>query len=359
MQEWIDARQVKTKQVGAFLRSLCALWPDDTYRNIAMVDSSSLESSALMHTLAVIAELMGIAVQETRDVQLHETLQHPPTALSSERTMLLAQSITAVLRRALPALRIASMWLLSNADYLSKFDSTSATFKSDDPSVPPAICSAIRGFWTNYATFANALAKAFPMQYLPVTASDLMLEEDIDMMGFAPLRRRMKDASVGKVARGVSAALSAAPVSNSTLHPNEEQVLRLGDLLGDANLLATSESCPIILEGACFIIRRKRLNPATQPWNPIKISPASAEDEMAVISLDREVEEDEDTDEIDPEGEDETEGTYEGTEDDVLDLAMRVATGNTGLPGPEEEVDTEDDDDEVLYPSRVVPSAVQ
>ena len=43
------------------------------------------------------------------------------------------------------------------------------------------------------------------------------------------------------------------------------------------------------------------------------------------------------------------------TEDDVLDLAMRVATGNTG--GGELEDDDEDDDEEILYPSRVLQPA--
>ena len=323
-----------------------------------VVHSASLESSALMHALAIIAELMRIAVQETRGVQLHETLQHPPTAPASERTMLLAQSITAVLRRALPALRIASMWLLSNADCLSKFDATSATFKAEDSSVPPELCSAIRGFWTSYATFANALGHTFPLQYLPVTASDLMLEEDIDMLGFAPLRRRIKDASVSKAAKGVSPALAAAPIQSSTLHPNEEQVLRLGDLLGDANLLATSESCPITIDRNVFTIRTKRLNPTSQPWNPVKAPQLSLlEGESdAVLSSDEVSEEDIELYESDEDNG--IEQTYEATEDDVLDLAMRVATGNTRLPGPEEEGE-EEDEDEVLYPSRITSSTLK
>lgn len=196
-------------------------------------DSASLESSAFMHALALITELLEIAILETRDVVLHEALQHPPTAPESSRPMLLAQSITAVLRRALPALRIASMWLLSNVDYLSKYDTTSAHFHQDDPTVPPELCNAMKSFWNSYANFANSIGNAFPLELLPITAGDLMLEEDVDMLGYAPLRRRMKEAK--------AQSNTTQTALGSDLHPNEEQVLRIGDLLGDANLLAQSE----------------------------------------------------------------------------------------------------------------------
>lgn len=320
------------------------------------IDPASLESSALLHTLALIAELMSIAITESRGVELHEALQRPATAPQSERSMLLAQSITAVLRRALPALRIASMWLLSNADYLAKFDTTSANFKTGDPSVAPEVCSAIRGFWTSYASFANSLASAFPLQMLPVTAGDFMLEEDIDMLGFAPLRRRMKDASVGSAAKNVSAALAAAANSSANLHPNEEQVLRLGDLLSDASLLAQSESCPLVIERGYFVIRSKRLNPASQPWSPVKAGAPAAVASPPWESDDDLPEEENHEDAVAnlSEKEDDELSEHLTTEDDVLDLAMRVATGNTGV---DELGDEEEDDEEILYPSRVLQPA--
>lgn len=194
-----------------------------------------------MHALAVSSELMSLAARETQDVQLHEALQHPPTASKAERPLLLAQSISAVLRRALPALRISSMWLLSNNDYLARFDSTSASFGTSDASLPPEVCAAVRGFWMSYANFANALARAFPAHLLPDSRSHVLLEEDIDMLGFAPLKRRMKEAPIGKAAQEVSGALADAAATSSTMHPNEEQVLRIADLLADAGLLAHSE----------------------------------------------------------------------------------------------------------------------
>ena len=241
--------------------SACCVYPQlhltwvYIFLSAAAVDPAALESSALMHALAMLSELMVIANAETREVELAEALQTPPTAPPSEWGMLLAQSITAVLRRALPALRIASMWLLSNADYLARYDSTAATFKpataseggvsSADPAAPPPeVCMAIRGFWNTYMRCVNSLSRTFPADLLSPVASasgELMLEEDIDMLGFMPLRRRMKEASIGKAAKEVSGALASAAAASSTLHPNEEQVLRIGDLLSDAKLLAQSE----------------------------------------------------------------------------------------------------------------------
>ena len=194
-----------------------------------------------MHALAITSELMGLAVRETQEVQLHEALQAPATAPKAEQPLLLAQSITAVLRRALPALRIASMWLLSNTDYLARYDSTAGSFAAGDSSVPPEVCAAVRGFWTSYANFTNALARAFPARLLPMSKGHVLLEEDIDMLGFAPLKRRMKEASIGKAAQEVSGVTANAAATSSAMHPNEEQILRICDLLGDAGLLAQSE----------------------------------------------------------------------------------------------------------------------
>lgn len=133
-----------------------------------------------------------------------------------------------------------------------------------------------------------------------------------------------------------------------------------------------AQACPIILEGGFFTVRQKPLNPTSQPWGPSK-----AQDPSATSPHMQHVEgEAEDLDDFDfgsaqipsPDEED-----YEATEDDVLDLAMRVATGTTGSGAPDRLLrrpeaganggeDNEDDDDEddiVLYPSRVVQPAFQ
>lgn len=199
-----------------------------------------------MHSLAIITELMNVGTGELRATNRQQVLQQVAQASKAEQSMLLAQSVSAVLRRTLPALRIASMWLLSNGAYLSRYDSTTAQYKPDDPNIPQEVCIAVRGFWNTYSTFVNALQFAFPASVLPSTSGDTMLEEDVDMLGFAPLRRRMTETSAGKTGQGLSGNLATSAAAGSALHPNEEQVLRLADLLADANLLALSEVCSYI-----------------------------------------------------------------------------------------------------------------
>lgn len=194
-----------------------------------------------MHALATVSELLNVGTGELRATNRTQILQQVAKASKSEQSMILAQSVSAVLRRTLPALRIASMWLLSNGAYLSRYDTTTAQYKPDDSTIPQEVCIAMRNFWTTYTTFINALQFAFPASILPSTSGDTLLEEDVDMLGFAPLRRRMTETSAGKTGQGLSGALATSAAAGSALHPNEEQVLRLADLLADANLLALSE----------------------------------------------------------------------------------------------------------------------
>lgn len=320
-------------------------------QSAARASSSSLEASALMHALAVVSELMNVGTGELRATNRTQILQQVAQATKAEQSMILAQNVSAVLRRTLPALRIASMWLLSNGAYLSRYDTSMTQFKPDDPNIPQGVCIAARNFWTTYTIFINALQFAFPASILPATSGDIMLEEDVDMLGFAPLRRRMTETSAGKTGQGLSGALATSAAAGSALHPNEEQVLRLADLLADANLLALSETCPVVLERGQYVLRKKQLNPASQPWRPVnqpsqdvEVSPPVNDVTLSGYYDDLGL----------PAGVDEmgdSDDDYEITEDDVLDLAMRVATGakdaSPVLDGGMS--DNEDDDDEVLW----------
>lgn len=109
----------------------------------------------------------------------------------------------------------------------------------------------------------------------------------------------------------------------------------------------------MVLESGWFIIRKKRLNPTSQPWSPAKAPAAALE---RVVSPGSDVDEDEEgyDDFAFSDGlpEDEEDGE-EATEDDVLDLAMRVATGEGGISARDElEEGGTDDEDEIVYPSR-------
>lgn len=206
----------------------------------ARASSASLEAATLMHALAIITELLDVGVGELRSVDPREIARQISQASDGEDNMIVAQSISAIVRRTLPALRIASMWFLSNGDYLSRYDSTNARYRKDEPDVPEEVCIAVKRFWDIYIAFVNVLQSAFPHNLLKATTADIMLEEDIDMLGFSPLRRRLKETTSSKGSATKSATVLSS-TAGTTLHPNEEQVLRLGDILADANLLAHSD----------------------------------------------------------------------------------------------------------------------
>jgi hypothetical protein len=62
------------------------------------------------------------------------------------------------------------------------------------------------------------------------------LEEDVDMRGFLPLKKLMVGEEKGEVESKGEGNKAAAQV-----HPNEEQLMRIADLLNDAKLLTEFE----------------------------------------------------------------------------------------------------------------------
>jgi hypothetical protein len=95
----------------------------------------------------------------------------------------------------------------------------------------------LKGFWNAYADFGNSIKWAFPLEELPsAREGGVWFEEDVDLLGFAPLRRGMKE--------GVGAAdgmpMEIARVGRD-VHPNEEQLMRIAELQADALLVADSE----------------------------------------------------------------------------------------------------------------------
>lgn len=136
----------------------------------------------------------------------------------------LAQRITAEFRRTLPALRIASKWVRANLKYIQGRKET-----------------AIAPFWSSYSAFMRTLAKTFPLLKLPQTR--VVLEEDIEMRGFAPL----------------AGFMSAETARDSELHPNVEQLIRIADLIQDAYILAEAHDSPLALYGGYIVVKNPGL----------------------------------------------------------------------------------------------------
>lgn len=98
----------------------------------------------------------------------------------------------------------------------------------------------LESFWSAYADFGNSMMLAFPLEELPsAVEGGVWLEEDVDLLGFAPLRRGMKE-GVGAADAVVGQGGEIARVGKD-VHPNEEQLMRVQELQVDAALVAEAE----------------------------------------------------------------------------------------------------------------------
>jgi hypothetical protein len=156
-----------------------------------------------------------------------------------QRPEKLAQRITGTFRRTLPALRIANKWVKANVRYLQQYplEDVQEPNASSSPTLPNAVRPSLASFWHAWSRFDNQLSEAFPLDLLPSISVDL--EEDIDMKGFSPLRW----SSSGGPDSG-----SRRPQGEkvASVHPNEEQLMRIGDLIVDNKYItALPVSCEL------------------------------------------------------------------------------------------------------------------
>jgi protein SMG7 len=210
-----------------------ALWKHHTIRDstspLPTSSSIAVESHIATHILGLHRVLLEIGL-----VQLAES---PPQDAAEND---LAQRITATFRRMLPALRIAGKWLQANFKYVlrgqqstTKEDAVSNK-KEKRKSGPGLAIAGAPLFWESYAQFINALYRLFPEGSLPALTSPL--EEDVDMKGFLPLKNLMVGEERGDKENKGDRNKAAAQV-----HPNEEQLMRIADLLNDAKILIDLE----------------------------------------------------------------------------------------------------------------------
>ena len=178
-----------------------------------------VEARILAHILDIMQTLYQIGRVQLADASSSPEPSVNGTPLATGETQTdLAQSITAVFRRSLPALRIGSKWLTVHFSYVS--EATSRLGSETGVDVP----SILSEFWASYSTFATLLGKTFPIDKLPKLTQPL--EEDVEIRGFAPLKQAMVNPS-GSTVNGLEPG-------QSLVHPNEEQLMRIADLLQDA-----------------------------------------------------------------------------------------------------------------------------
>ncbi|KAL5478360.1 hypothetical protein ACEPAI_2544 [Sanghuangporus weigelae] len=161
----------------------------------------------------------------------------------------LGQQITRVFRRILPAIRIASKWLRTNANYLAA-PLTSAP--------PEYFKNSIKKLWDSYVIFLTPLSETFPLAKLPELKSPL--DEDVDLTGFSPVRKAMflqpSEAETGFV------------LDRQDVHPNEEYLMRIWDLLRDAEQIAAFERSPVSFSNGKFMVPGEQYTPAEPVLSP-------------------------------------------------------------------------------------------
>ncbi|KAI9068647.1 hypothetical protein FKP32DRAFT_1663640 [Trametes sanguinea] len=263
--------------------------------------SVAIESSIAGHLLAMQRVLLEVGIVQIAEAPSEDTAEHD-----------LAQRITAEFRRTLPALRIASKWLRANLRYLAQAWQQLVTSEDGETTPsrqhgrerrrggdrrasggsPAMVVPGLRLFWRTYAHFSTVLWRAFPQERLPKTTTTL--EEDIEMAGFLPLKKFVPNDVVSVVGASKDAAKDGnnsathnggfKVVQPEQVHPNEEQLMRISDLLADALALARDDICPLSVSSGRFSVQeaprpetrpaQQRHQPRREPEPPRELEPA-------------------------------------------------------------------------------------
>ncbi|GAA6040188.1 hypothetical protein JCM8097_004171 [Rhodosporidiobolus ruineniae] len=363
------------------------------------------EPHLLVHLLRLYTLLLRVSSTETNDLYTSNLAALPPSSSSS---IPLAQNISAVLRRALPALRVLGAWLATQLEYVKRIEarleaseerrrarrtarrgrtSTGTEVERDEAQAPAAapgegagssletdgskgkegetdrdrervsveeLRRALDELWDAMANYANSIKLAFPVEVFPPpdalattggggdASGGVWLEEDVELLGFAPLRRG-RGAGGGMEEGGRPREIRRV---GRDVHPNEEHLMRISEGVREAERLAESPLTGFrLIDGAYTFIPRDHLSQETSSSlrNGAALAPAvleAADDD-----------EGEDDEMLDLEQD-------EQTEDDPVDRAMRVDFDELASVGDgegeqgilyEEDSDEEDDDEQIVF----------
>ncbi|KAI6041559.1 hypothetical protein EDC04DRAFT_3139688 [Pisolithus marmoratus] len=339
----------------------------------------AIESRLFMHLLSLHRVLFEVGAAQ---------LATPPPSDASEND--LAPRITANFRRMLPALRVASKWMIGNASYIIKVLSAAPREADFNDARGGEIENAQHGgvtlFFVRFTEFYTALGKVFPFEKLPMLEAPL--DEDVDLRGFLPLRGKMIGDDNGNGGGQVihSSAVEGATKQNSgkhragayaptraaeKVHPNEEQLMRIWDLLTDAKALTKVKGFPVRMEDSAFLLDDGRITvgtkstsfvapapTATSPLLNITISPQSSDERHRPVHGLRQPHGHRDLAQhvltSDQEQEDDV-GTDAGrTDDDPVGDAFREVLDNRALSGSEP--DGDEDGDQIVWNPRPITS---
>lgn len=140
-----------------------------------------------------------------------------------------SEKVTVVARRILPALRHYSSWLLAVSHLL-------AAQKEDKDTT---LSVQVKEFWKIYANALTLLTSTFDVVHLP--GIDYLLEEDEDMLGFAPLLKEATSRRYLDVNGQLKPRMSDNGVERN--HPSVEMLYRVRELVIDGLDLVVSNVC--------------------------------------------------------------------------------------------------------------------
>ncbi|KAJ7485823.1 hypothetical protein FB451DRAFT_1083325, partial [Mycena latifolia] len=245
--------------------------PPTTVPGAARRPLRALQAAQLAHLLALHTALLGAGVRELVEVD---------TARAQAQGGALAERISAELRRALPALRVGSKWVLGNWGWVLAAGNNKAreamgwNAGEEEEEEEAELRAQLERFWGTYAEFLRRLVRTFPLAQLPALSEgaeggekggsvefELELEEDLDMRGWLPLRGFMGGDNVA--AKGDEVADTDADtdkrdrrtVGGEEVHPNVEQLMRIADLLRDGRRIVGLEGSPLALYGGQFVVK--------------------------------------------------------------------------------------------------------
>lgn len=246
-------------------------------------EGPKLEAHILVHVLELYTTLLSTSSAETNELYAAncDDLENPSRSAPKSHS-----NISAVVRRSVPALRILGKWLREQLDYIERvqkrlvdkekkrlraktrtsggassleeaqrsLDSSGGgggrggeNTEADRQIVVPSheLDSALDRFWMAFADYSNSIKLAFPHDYERVLKVEdgVWLEEDVECLGFAPLRQRLSDNTPDE-ARKVG----------RDLHPNDEVILRLDEAQQLAEEMVESP-VRILISGLCNNLR--------------------------------------------------------------------------------------------------------
>ncbi|KAI0795562.1 hypothetical protein C8Q75DRAFT_746529 [Abortiporus biennis] len=280
--------------------SEAALWKYRMVRQPSSGDRKTPRSSAVESQIAThLLQLHRILL----NVGYGQLLEEPP-----EGAVDLAQLITAPFRRTLPALRMAGKWVRGNVRYISQARKYRDSDMNGDMNGHDGgsrgkekrgghrvVIEGVEEFWDEYVRFSNALQNAFPTDKLPAMVAPL--EEDIEYLGFLPLKKFMLSdvkapaSTLGTPKENEAKTNGVAKhLPRDQVHPNEEQLMRIADILVDARAVADDEHSPLSLDGDAFILGSKEdalIQSPEHPASPVPPTPQLITTTLDVQSLEQ------------------------------------------------------------------------